>query len=186
MDIRTLCLGLLTRQEATGYDIKKVFEAELSYFYEASFGSIYPALTKLTEEGLLTCTEQPQDKRPDKKIYRITPAGRLVFLDALKQQPGRDHVRSDFLATVLFADLLSPRQIAELIDARLIDTRCQLAEIKTATQNCRHSSEHFIAGYGLAVLQAELAYLEEQRHVIEGENLAAVNSATSQIAAADD
>ena len=45
MDVRTICLGLLTRGEATGYEIKKQFEGEgFGHFAEASFGSIYPAV----------------------------------------------------------------------------------------------------------------------------------------------
>ena len=39
MDIRTLCLGILTWGDASGYEIKKIFEDRLSYFYEASYGS---------------------------------------------------------------------------------------------------------------------------------------------------
>lgn len=187
MDIRTLCLGLLTRDEATGYEIKKAFQNGLSHFYDASFGSIYPALTKLTEEGLVTCTEQPQDKRPDKKVYRITAAGRLAFLDALGHRPGRDRVRSDFLATVLFGELLSARQLAELIDARLVDTRRQLAEVKDAAAKAVKPGDRFVSGYGIAVLQAEIDYLEDHRHVLEAATLVAgARRTAAPVAAADD
>ena len=52
MNIRTLCLGILSRGDATGYEIKKMAEEGLfSHFVEASFGSIYPALTRMTDEG---------------------------------------------------------------------------------------------------------------------------------------
>jgi PadR family transcriptional regulator AphA len=51
MDIRTLCLGILTFGDATGYTIKKRLEGPLRHFYDASFGSIYPALRKLTDAG---------------------------------------------------------------------------------------------------------------------------------------
>ena len=36
-------------------------------FYEGS-GSIYPALTELAREGLVTCREETQANRPDRKI----------------------------------------------------------------------------------------------------------------------
>ena len=59
MDVRTLCLGILSLGDATGYEIKKlVAEGSFSFFSEASYGSIYPALTKLTDEGLVSCVEQ--------------------------------------------------------------------------------------------------------------------------------
>lgn len=176
MDVRTLCLGLLTRRDASGYEIKKAFQSGLSHFYDASFGSIYPALTRLTEEGLVTCTEQAQEKRPDKKVYRITPAGRLAFHDALTTLQSRDRVRSDFLATLLFADLLTARQLAQLIDARLVDSRRPLDEIKRIGAPSR-AADRFVAGYGVAVIAAEIAYLEEHRHLLEGEALLAARGA---------
>ena len=61
MNVRTLCLGILSTEEASGYEIKKDIEEGLfSHFIEASFGSIYPALTQLTAEGLLTVRAEEQ------------------------------------------------------------------------------------------------------------------------------
>jgi DNA-binding PadR family transcriptional regulator len=52
-DVRTLCLGILSIGEATGYEIKKALEeGPFGHVLEASFGAIYPALGRLTEEGL--------------------------------------------------------------------------------------------------------------------------------------
>ena len=48
MDVKTLCLGVLSRGEATGYEIKKQCEeGPLAFFYAAGFDSIYPALNAL-------------------------------------------------------------------------------------------------------------------------------------------
>jgi DNA-binding PadR family transcriptional regulator len=171
MDIKTLCLGLLALRDASGYEIKKAFEGELSHFYEASFGSIYPALTRLTKEGLVTCTELAQEKRPDKKVYRITSAGRLAFLDALASRPGRDRARSDFLATLTFADLLPTRHLAELIEARLTENRRALATMRAQSAARTSPGERFVHGYGIALLEAALAYVEENRHVVESAGL---------------
>ena len=171
MEIKTFCLGLLALRDASGYEIKKAFEGELSHFYEASFGSIYPALTRLTREGLVTCSAQVQEKRPDKKVYRITPAGRLAFLDALQTDPGRDRVRSDFLATLLFADLLPARHLSELIDARLVEYRRSLAAMRAQSGGRSSPGERFVHGYGIAMLEAALAYVEENRHLVESAGL---------------
>ena len=70
MDVRTICLGILTRGDATGYEIKNLFEDDgYQHFVEASFGSIYPALNRLTEEGLVSVRAEAQEKRPDRKVY---------------------------------------------------------------------------------------------------------------------
>jgi len=172
MDIRTLCLGLLTHCDASGYEIKKKFEGPLRHFFDASYGSIYPALNRLTEEGLVRCTAQPQDKRPDKKVYAITPAGRLAFLDELRRPPGRDRYRSEFIAIMMFADLLEPRHLARLIDKRIAEYREMLEELD---QGCRtaNGGAAFIAGLGHAMYGAGLKYLEDNRHLVESEALLA-------------
>lgn len=171
MDIRTFCLGMLTIKEASGYEIKKMLEDPLRQFFDASFGSIYPALGKLTEDGLVTCTATPQDKRPDKKIYRITPQGRLAFLDELMRMPGRDRFRSEFLATMLFADLLPARHLSDVIDKRIAEYRQALAEARACPTEGIPIGYRFVAGYGEAIYSAAITYLEEHRHLLESHAL---------------
>ena len=82
MDVKTLCLAVLFQGEATGYEIKKAFEeGPFAHFQRASFGSIYPSLSRLLAEGLAEAEAHEQDGRPDKKVYRLTAAGREAFDD---------------------------------------------------------------------------------------------------------
>jgi DNA-binding PadR family transcriptional regulator len=178
MDIRTLCLGILTLGEASGYEIKQAFEEHFSRFYEASFGSIYPALAKLTDDGMVTCTEQPQDRRPDKKVYRITASGRLEFIDELMKPPGRDRLRSEFIATLMFADLLPTRHLAELLDERIHDCRDAVAEWRAREAKGKLTpGQRFVLGYAIAMHESMARYIEENRHLIEGHALLAPSSA---------
>lgn len=171
MDIRTLCLGMLTMGDASGYEIKKIFEGPLRHFFDASYGSIYPALGKLTEDGLVTCTEHVQDKRPDKKVYRIAPRGRMAFMDELAHPPGRDRFRSEFVAILLFADLLPAGHLSRLIDQRISDYRGHIAELEQCAPSAKTAGGKFVNGMGLAVYRAALEYLEENRHHVESEAL---------------
>jgi PadR family transcriptional regulator AphA len=177
MDIRTLCLGILTMDDATGYEIKKKFEQELSHFYDASFGSIYPALTKMTEEGLVRCTEHAQEGRPDKKVYAITPTGRMNFLDALSKEPRKDRIRSEFLAMLMFSDLLSPSRVAHLVDTRLKELDDIVARQNDCNDDVMTNSEKFLSGFGMTVYRAERDYLAEHRHLLEADALLAAKSA---------
>ena len=69
MNVRTLCLSILYEGEATGYEIRRLcVEGECSYFIEASFGSIYPALAKLEDENLVTSRTEQQSGKPAKKV----------------------------------------------------------------------------------------------------------------------
>ena len=173
MDTKTLCLGILNRGDATGYEIKKECEeGPFSHFYAAGFGSIYPALNALCKSGHASVQEQPQDKRPDKKVYSITAEGRMALAEAITARPAPDRIRSDFCFILFFCHLLGPRQVDELIDIRVRDLESQ---IETMT-NCRSqhvgpAGERFILGYGAAITEAELTYLKSNRHVLVGELL---------------
>lgn len=162
MDVRTLCLGILSLGDATGYEIKKlVADGAFSFFSEASYGSIYPALTKLMAENYVTCRAQAQDGRPDKKIYSLTDTGRLSLQSAIEQSPGPDRQRSEFLATVLFAEAVSPERLAQLLADR---RKYHLARIKALTAMLDEdmtAAGRFVIRYGLHIQKAALDFLEQ-------------------------
>jgi DNA-binding PadR family transcriptional regulator len=82
--VRTLgyaVLGLLSREELSGYDLKRWMERPLGYFWSAKHSQIYPELARLEEDGFVTHRVVEQSGKPDKKVYRITAEG----LEALKE-----------------------------------------------------------------------------------------------------
>ena len=107
MNVKTICLAILYEGEATGYEIRKLsVEGDYSYFIDASFGSIYPALAKLEADNLVSSHVEQQDGKPAKKIYSITPAGRQAFIASLFENLGEDEYRSEFLLFARFASEL--------------------------------------------------------------------------------
>ncbi|HEX3431152.1 MAG TPA: PadR family transcriptional regulator [Rhizomicrobium sp.] len=164
MDVRTICLGLLTRGDATGYEIKKQFEGEgFGHFAEASFGSIYPALGRLTEEGLVSVREESQEKRPDRKVYTITDAGRTRFLEALNQPVQEDKHRSAFAFAMLFSHLLPRERVQALLESYIADKEARLARLNTPTAEVQTPGEVFVNGLGRTIYAAMLDYLRTQR-----------------------
>ncbi len=177
MDIRTLCLGILTMGDATGYEIKKTFEDRLDLIFHASYGSIYPALNKLTEEGLVSCREFSQEKRPDKKIYSITANGRYQFFDAIMKKPAADRFRSEFLATLMFSHLLPASAISEFIDDRIKDRLQKIASMADECGSKQTVREQFLCNFGLTMYQAEIDYLQDNRHLLEADALMGTRAA---------
>lgn len=164
MDAKTLCLGALQVGDASGYEIKKLFEEGVfSHIHEASFGSIYPALTRLVDEGLASCTAMPQDKRPDKKVYSITDKGREALVGALRLAPAPDKVRSDFLFILVFGHLLPASQLDRLIDQRIAWYRDSLRRMSECDLSHKPASARFVNGLGRAVYRAAAEYLELQK-----------------------
>lgn len=163
-----MCLGLLAFGDASGYEIKKEFEQGPSrHFMDASFGSIYPALTKMTDEGLLECRMEPQEKRPDKKVYSITNAGRLALAEALSKPIGQDKVKSNFSFVALFADQLPRSQLVTMIDDQIAYTRSAMRELEEMEAPADAAGPSFVRRYGIAINKAQADFLERNRHLIE-------------------
>jgi DNA-binding PadR family transcriptional regulator len=179
MDVRTLCLGALMGGEATGYEIRKMFEdGAFSHFQIASLGSIYPALTKLTQDGLVTFVEHEQENKPDKKIYQLTPEGRRSFLRTLLQtRPAEDRYRSDILFMLTFAEEMPIELTEALIDEFAARHEMMSQQInphdpdKPAHQKLYGRDEDgnpkpgccFVAGLGQAMCNATVKFIRENK-----------------------
>jgi DNA-binding PadR family transcriptional regulator len=164
MDTKTLCLGVLSLQDATGYEIKKVFEDAYSHFQGASYGSIYPALTELTRAGLATYQVEQDANRPQKKRYRITEAGRRRLVATLMDAKPSERFRSDLLVVLFYAHLLPRVRVAAILDAHIDSLRNDLHALEQAA-GCAGltAGMRLSIGYGLASKRARLAYLEQHR-----------------------
>ena len=69
-------LGLLRWKPMSGYDIKKLVEMGLSHFWSESYGSLFPTLNALVDEGLATKRNDPKSPRDPPPISAVT--SRLV------------------------------------------------------------------------------------------------------------
>jgi len=165
MNVRTLCLGILSTGEASGYEIKKEIEEGLfSHFIDASYGSIYPALTQLAGEGLVTVRAEEQSGKPDKKVYAITDKGRDGLARSISVVPCRDKYKSEFLFQMLLQQYITPAVMRAAIDKQIADLESDLARISEC--KCAehpHAGARFVADYGEAVLSAGLRVLKEKK-----------------------
>lgn len=162
MNIRTLCLGILSFGDATGYEIKKMAEEGLfSHFVEASYGSIYPALTRMTDEGLLTCRSEVQDRKPDKKVYSITEAGRTELKLALTTRPSKDKFKSEFLFIMLMSEHLDQAHVSSVLSQRAQELEDELEMIRACGEQLSKPGMRFVNGYGKAVVGAAHDYVLE-------------------------
>jgi DNA-binding PadR family transcriptional regulator len=104
-----ILLGFLTFKEMSGYDLKQTMAVSTSHFFDASFGSIYPALKKLEAKEWVRCREVV-DGSKYKKLYAITDTGKTAFMDWLERPVPFSKTGVDFLVPVFFYSLL-PKEI---------------------------------------------------------------------------
>jgi len=140
-------LGLLEEHDLHGYEIRRQLREHLGLLANVSFGSIYPALTRLEKCGAVVATEGPGPQpapapaapptgslsgelavlrarrhspargRRGRKVYRITEAGRQLFAELLAGGGAADDARS-FGLRLAFARHLAPQARLALLERR--------------------------------------------------------------------
>jgi DNA-binding PadR family transcriptional regulator len=182
MNVRTICLAILYEGEATGYEIRKLsVEGEYSYFVDASFGSIYPALAKLEAEDLVASHVEQQEGKPAKKVYSITEAGRHAFIASLFENLGEDEFRSEFLLFARFASELPASLVETRLKERLIQLDKSIGEMDEIFRgSVGHPADAWVSCYGRHCMSAARDYVAA--HMGELIALARPDSATARAA----
>ncbi|MDX6806637.1 PadR family transcriptional regulator [Terrihabitans rhizophilus] len=161
MNIRTACLALLAHGEASGYDLKKRWtEGPFSRFFDASFGSIYPTLAKLEQEGLVLFRQEGQAGKPLRKVYSLTESGRQAFMEALSAPPEPDVFRSAFALLALCAPFLPAQVLERAIEVRLNDQRAELAELEAIASTDTRAPISWLVAWGIHHFRSDIAFLE--------------------------
>jgi PadR family transcriptional regulator AphA len=163
MSTRHFVLGLLTQQPMSGYDVKQ-FLKSLGWLIDSpSFGSLYPALHALLEDGLVTVEVVSGQDRPPRKIYTITQAGRKALQGWVSQPMESGASLKAFIMRLALADNLSRAGLSAYLEQR----REQVATHRlTLQQSAEAMGEEVDLGkrltldYGLALASAELAWLD--------------------------
>lgn len=112
MSLRHALLGLLAERPASGYDLIKQFESQLSMVWPAQQSQVYGELTKLDEQGWIEVVGTGARNRRE---YGITDAGRAELRRWLTE-PDIDLVyRSAALLRVFFLWTLSKEEGAKYL-----------------------------------------------------------------------
>ena len=181
MDVKTKCLGMLFLGDASGYEIKKNFEeGAFSHFLHGSFGSIYPALASLSEDGLITAISEDgkneqngkQDRKREKKLYQITEAGREALFKRITGNPAQDRFYSEFLFQLIFAPHVSADLVRSMLDQRERHERQKAEELShpgPEAQGQETPAEQFIRLFGAEVHRASAEFIAKNRYMLEAE-----------------
>lgn len=78
-------LLLLSDKPMYGYETIRELERRFSGYWSPKTGTIYPALEKLEETGLVTGQMESRDHGPDRKHYALTDKGKVELKSAMAQ-----------------------------------------------------------------------------------------------------
>lgn len=105
MSLDHVLLGIL-RTPASGYEIKQQFDQVFSHFWAADLPQIYRTLNRMEREGLLTASRQASRKGPERRVYRISAAGKRALRRWLGTAPTLATERIEYLAQTYFLGAL--------------------------------------------------------------------------------
>lgn len=83
-----LLLALLARQAMYGYQLVKELEQQSQGYFQFREGTLYPALHRLEEDGLVRGRWQPSPTGQQRRYYSLTDKGRTALRDRLSQWNG--------------------------------------------------------------------------------------------------
>jgi DNA-binding PadR family transcriptional regulator len=157
-------LGLLAEQPRHVYDMRAVMrERGHDQVLRLKNASMYDAVPRLLTERLIEEVETARaGNRPERTVYRITPAGltRLTeWLRDMLSDPAHDHIA--FTTALLFMFALPRAEVIDLVTERAerIDTR--IAELDSAIAEFGEVPAIFLTDqfYGQALRCAERDWL---------------------------
>ncbi|NHN30294.1 PadR family transcriptional regulator [Paenibacillus agricola] len=88
MSMKLVILGLLMEKDSHPYEIRQtMIERAMHHYIKMRDGSLYYAIEQLKKNQHIDTVEIVKDSsRPDRTIYTITSAGKLLFQELLLQQ----------------------------------------------------------------------------------------------------
>ena len=85
--------------------------------YSAGLGSVYPALRRLEERGVVRSAADPGSGKRRRRVYSLTKAGRKLFADWLAEPVTADEVGTDVRTSLLrFSFMQGQRSTDEVIE----------------------------------------------------------------------
>ncbi len=163
-------LGLVAFGEASGYDLSRTAARSIGHMWAPSRSQIYKVLPRLVAAGLARSREIEQRGRPDKALYRITPAGRRALrrwiADVEDDPPGGSGV---FLLKIFFGWTGSPAAVLQQLDAyrALLRRRVEeFARIEASLDDDEPPHSRIALRHGLARAGATLAWADEAERLL--------------------
>ena len=119
MSLRDAVLAALLDGESSGYDLAKEFDASVANFWMATPQQLYRELDRLAEQGLIQARVVYQERRPNKRMYSLTEAGREAIRQFTARAPRPSVIRDELMVKVAAADAGDLPAVRDSIAERL-------------------------------------------------------------------
>ena len=155
-------LGALEKGPAHGYDLYQYLSTSLGAIWTLGLSQVYALLARLEQEGLITHRRHAQEKRPDRKIYTLTPMGKKIFKYWGRQPvPHVRDLRLEFLCKLHFARALGRAAETRLIKAQMVLLEEKSQKMHSKTKSLEAFMEIQALRFRLSQTEAAMAWLKD-------------------------
>lgn len=104
MSLRNAVLAALLDGAASGYDLAKAFDASVANFWMCTPQQLYRELDRMEADGLIAARTVEQERRPNKRLFSLTPKGREELTRFTAEPHKPTAIRDELLVAVMAAD----------------------------------------------------------------------------------
>ncbi len=100
MALKDAILAALAHGESSGYDLAKAFDVSVANYWTATPQQLYRELDRMAVDGLVTARVVEQAKRPNKRVFSLTDAGRASLRAFTATGPRPTAIRDELMVQV--------------------------------------------------------------------------------------
>ena len=127
MALRHAVLAALLEGEASGYELSKRFDVSVANFWTATPQQLYRELERLEAEGLLESRVVEQERRPNKRVHRLSDSGRTELHEYTRAPARPTATRDELLVKLQAIDAGDAAAVRAAMSERLAHARGKLA-----------------------------------------------------------
>jgi DNA-binding PadR family transcriptional regulator len=152
--------------EHSGYELLKLAEAGIGFFWSPAKSHVYDVLPRLERGGHARRRLVRQTGRPDKQLWRITRRGRTVLAAWVNTvDPNPFDARGVFLLKLFFGDHGDPARVVEHVEPFRLQAAERLLALRAIEREgsggAGEEPPWMTLRQGLAVSEAHLRWTEE-------------------------
>ncbi|MGE5381251.1 MAG: PadR family transcriptional regulator [Methylocystaceae bacterium] len=121
MSLSYALLGFLNYAPMTGYDLKKILDDSVNFFWSAQTSQIYRELKVLEKDGYIEAAVKPSEKGPNRHEYHITESGNSHLRKWLSEAHNDENMRNEFMVWLLFSSQVSKDEMYRQLQKKLQD-----------------------------------------------------------------
>jgi len=171
-------LGLLSEGNLSGYEMKKIIDIRFGFFWNESYGQIFPELKLLEKQNFIEVVISETDSKRDKITYAITQKGINALKNWICEPVEKESVRYEILLKMYFSGLVDREVMKRHLEDFLSVHQMQLGILKMFTDelvnmkdtHSNHGDVLRVINFGKKVNEAYINWCNETINYLESGN----------------